>query len=77
VPLPALVERFERLRAENIEWLAGRLDSEADLDRLGLHPSFGEVSLRELLATWTVHDLDHLSQIFAALAGSRDAAVGP
>ena len=50
---------------------------EPDLDRKGLHPSLGEVTLRELLATWSVHDLDHVSQIFAALAGSRDAEVGP
>ncbi len=35
-----------------------------------------EVTLRELLATWAVHDLDHVSQIFAGMAGSRDAAVG-
>jgi DinB superfamily len=77
VPLPALIDRFEQLRAENLKWLAGRLDSEADLDLPGLHPSFGEVTLRQLLATWTVHDLDHLNQLFAALAGSQDEAVGP
>jgi hypothetical protein len=33
--------------------------------------------MRQLLATWTVHDLDHIAQIYAALAGSRDQAVGP
>ena len=48
-----------------------------DLDRKGLHPSLGEVTLRELLATWAVHDLDHVSQIYAGLAGSYDAEVGP
>jgi len=31
----------------------------------------------ELLATWAVHDLDHVSQIFAGMAGSHDADVGP
>ena len=49
----------------------------ADLDRRGMHPSLGEVTLRELLATWAVHDLDHVSQIFAGMAGSHDAEVGP
>ncbi len=39
--------------------------------------TIGEVTLRQLLATWSVHDLDHISQIYAGLAGSRDAAVGP
>ena len=47
------------------------------LDRRGLHPSLGEVTLRELLATWAVHDLDHVSQVFAGMAGSHDAEVGP
>lgn len=71
-----LVERFAQLRAENLARLS-ELVGEADLDRRGLHPSLGEVSLRELLATWAVHDLDHTSQVFAAMAGSRDADVGP
>jgi hypothetical protein len=74
--LDDLVERFARLRAENLARLSG-LSSEADLDRRGLHPSLGEVTLRELLATWSVHDLDHVSQIFAGMAGSHDAEVGP
>lgn len=74
--LDDLVERFAELREHNLARLA-ELVSEADLDRRGLHPSLGEVTLRELLATWTAHDLDHVSQIFAGLAGSRDADVGP
>ena len=53
------------------------VNDEADLDRHGLHPALGEVTLRELLATWAVHDLDHVSQIFAGMAGSYDDAVGP
>lgn len=74
--LAELVERFAALRAENLARLA-ELVSDEDLDRRGLHPSLGEVSLRELLATWAVHDLDHVSQIFAGMAGSHDAEVGP
>lgn len=74
--LDELAERFATLRAENLARLS-EMVSEADLDRRGLHPSLGEVTLRELLATWAVHDLDHVSQIFAAMAGSHDAEVGP
>lgn len=74
--LDDLVERFATLRAENLARLAD-LTGEADLDRRGLHPSLGEVTLRELIATWAVHDLDHVSQIFAGMAGSHDAEVGP
>jgi hypothetical protein len=77
--LDELVEEFATLRAANLATLHDLVGdgSSADLDRRGLHPSLGEVTLRELLATWSVHDLDHVSQVFAALAGSRDAAVGP
>ena len=73
--LDELVEWFADLRADNLARLAG-LVHDGDLDRRGLHPTLGEVTLRELLATWTVHDLDHVSQIFAGMAGSREAAVG-
>lgn len=76
VPLDDLVERFATLRAENLAAL-GELVTDADLDRRGLHPSLGEVTLRELLATWAVHDLDHIGQIHAGLAASHDAEVGP
>ena len=74
--LDDLVEHFARLRAENLARL-DELVAEGDLDRRGLHPSLGEVTLRELLATWAVHDLDHVSQIFAGMAGSHDVEVGP
>jgi uncharacterized damage-inducible protein DinB len=76
VPLDDLVERFAKLRTANLAAL-GELVTDADLDRRGLHPSLGEVTLRQLLATWAVHDLDHIGQIYAGLAGSHDADVGP
>jgi DinB superfamily len=76
VPLPTLLDRFEELRRENLARL-GELVDEADLDRVGRHPELGEVTMRHLLATWAVHDLDHVAQIYAGLAGSRDADVGP
>lgn len=71
-----LVDHFATLRSENLARLAD-LVSEEDLDRRGLHPSLGEVTLRELLSTWAIHDLDHVSQIFAGMAGSHDVEVGP
>jgi hypothetical protein len=74
--LDELVEQFAELRAQNLARLE-ELVADGDLDRRGLHPTLGEVTLRELLATWAVHDLDHVSQIFAGMAGSHDAAVGP
>jgi hypothetical protein len=77
MPLDRLVARFAELRAGTLARLDELVTDETDLDRRGLHPSLGEVTLRELLATWAVHDLDHVSQIFAGMAGSHDAAVGP
>jgi len=74
--LDQLLDQFETLRAANLVTLA-ELATEDDLDRRGLHPSLGQVTLRQLLASWTVHDLDHVGQVYAGLAGSRDAAVGP
>jgi len=74
--LEELVEHFAALRAENLARLS-ELVADEDLDRRGMHPTLGEVTLRELLATWAVHDLDHISQIYAGMAGSHDAEVGP
>ncbi|HEU5324915.1 MAG TPA: DinB family protein [Candidatus Limnocylindria bacterium] len=74
--LDELLDRFAALRAENL----GRFEAlahEGDLDRQGMHPALGEVTLGNLLATWAVHDLNHLGQIVAGLAGSHDAEVGP
>jgi hypothetical protein len=76
VSLAALIERFAELRGEQLARLR-ELVSDDELDRVGLHPELGEVTMRQLLATWAVHDLDHVAQIYAALAGSYDAAVGP
>ena len=76
MPLADLLDTFEGLRADNLARLA-ELVGEDDLDREGLHPELGVVTLRQHLATWAVHDLDHVAQIYSALAGSHDQAVGP
>jgi hypothetical protein len=78
VPLPDLIERFADLRRDSLAKL-GELVRDEDLDRAGRHPdqAIGEVTMRQLLSTWAVHDLDHVAQIYAGLAGSHDAAVGP
>jgi hypothetical protein len=77
VPLSALIGRFSDLRRQNLQRLRELVLDESDLDRQGRHPERGDVTLRQLLATWSVHDLDHVQQIYASLAGSRDATVGP
>jgi len=76
VSLHDLIDRFEELRADSLMRLRELVD-EDDLDRRGMHPDLGEVTMRHLLATWAVHDLDHVAQIYSALAGSHDTDVGP
>lgn len=74
--LEARLARFEALRSESLAALDEALPA-ADLDRRGRHPEFGPVTLRELLATWVVHDLGHVAQVTRAMAGRYREAVGP
>jgi len=75
--LDQLLDEFKTLRRENIELLKSKQLTEQDLERTGMHPAFGEVSLAQLLSTWTVHDLNHIAQISRVLAIQYKAAVGP
>src|SRR5262249_37596164 len=52
--LAQLLDRFAEIRAANLDTLPGLLRPE-DLRRLGVHPTFGQVTLAQLLATWVVH----------------------
>lgn len=75
--LPSLLDEFAALRARSLEWIAARKLNESDLDRHGTHPHLGNVTLRQLLATWVVHDQSHLAQIARVLAKQYSTAVGP
>jgi hypothetical protein len=75
--LDARIEQFAALRRENLRVLAELRLSEADLDRTGTHPAFGVVTMRQLLATWVAHDLDHLVQIARVLGRQYGTDVGP
>lgn len=68
---------FARSRARSLEELDALRLAPSDLDREGIHPAFGAVTLRQLLATWTAHDLSHLAQISRVLAKRFASAVGP
>jgi DinB family protein len=71
-----LMGRFASVRTSNLETL-GALVKIKDLGRRGVHPTFGEVTLGQLLATWVVHDLNHLGQIVKTMAKQYSQAVGP
>lgn len=75
--LDELLTTFTELRRENVAALVGMNLTSADLSRTGQHPELGEVSLGQLLATWVVHDLDHLGQVARVMAKVYAGAVGP
>jgi len=75
--LPQLLDDFARLRAENLRELESFTLTPEDLERRGLHPSFGPVTLSQLLAAWATHDLTHLHQISRIMAHQYREAVGP
>lgn len=66
--LDRLLDRFAELRQTNLETVRSWQLTEAQLDLRGLHPELGTATLRELLATWAVHDLNHIAQISRVLA---------
>lgn len=75
--LVSLLDEFATLRRDSLRELAALRLTEADLDRRGRHPELGGVTLRQLLATWTAHDLDHVVQISRVLARQYADEVGP
>lgn len=72
-----LLDEFEALRIVNIAALQALSLTEADLDKKGMHPSLGEVTLRNMLATWVVHDLTHIAQVTRVMAKQYKEEMGP
>ena len=76
-PLKSLLAEFARLRAANLELLRSWNLTARELDLAGEHPSLGGVTLRQLLASWVVHDLGHLAQVARVMAKQYAGEVGP
>ncbi len=75
--LSQLLEEFTRLRQYNLRSLKNTMLDEAALNKQGSHPALGVVTLRQLLACWTVHDLSHIAQISRVMAKQYSLEVGP
>jgi len=75
--LSELLSTFADLRRDNVGVLVGMKLTGKDLVRRGLHPELGEVTLGELLATWVVHDLDHIAQVARTMAKVYAKSTGP
>lgn len=75
--LEMLLEEFTILRAENIGILKNLALTHEDLAKEGKHPELGSVTLKNLLAAWTIHDLSHINQITRVLSKDLKNDVGP
>ncbi len=75
--LTRLLDEFAGLRAANLATLAGWNLTDTQLALEGEHPTFGAVTLRQLLSTWTAHDLSHIAQIARVMVKQYRDAVGP
>jgi hypothetical protein len=72
-----LLDDFRQLRTASLARLSALNLTAVDLERTGMHPAFGRVTLSELIATWVAHDLDHIVQVARVMGRQYTDAVGP
>jgi hypothetical protein len=72
-----LLDSFAALRKESLHELNEMQLTPALLEKHGKHPELGVVTLKQLLATWVVHDLGHVRQVVRVMAKQYRDAVGP
>jgi hypothetical protein len=75
--LAQLLDEFDALRSQNMEWFRSLSLNETDFEKKGMHPVLGNVTLRNLLATWVIHDLTHIAQIARVMAKQYKDEMGP
>ena len=75
--LEDLLDEFAALRERNLATLREMKIGAGDFEKTGQHPALGKVTLKELLATWVTHDLDHIAQIARTMAKQYTTEVGP
>ena len=72
-----LLDTFATRRQESLHELDGMHLTPVLLEKPGKHPELGLVTLKQLLATWVVHDLGHVRQIVRVMAKQYRDTVGP
>ncbi|MFI5135299.1 MAG: DinB family protein, partial [Chitinophagales bacterium] len=75
--LQQLIDEFKTLREKSIDELKKANLSDEDLEKTGIHPEFGTVTLKQHLSSWVVHDLGHIAQIARVMAKQYHDEVGP
>jgi hypothetical protein len=73
----ALLAEFGSLRTSNLAYLKELSLKAPQLSLTGRHPELGIVTLGQLLATWAVHDLNHIGQVVRVMSKRYADAVGP
>lgn len=76
-PLSALLDQFAMLRRASLASLEALNLQPAQMAMQGSHPEFGPVTIRQLIATWTAHDLAHILQVSRVMAKRYKSEVGP
>ena len=72
-----LLDEFKALRKESLKNFAALNIDDAKLKKTGMHPELGRVTLKNLIASWVVHDLNHLNQINRVMAKRYKKELGP
>jgi len=75
--LDQLLSEFAQVRGECLKELRKLNLRPQDLEKRGRHPALGTVKASELLATWAVHDLNHLHQLSRVMAHQYRNCTGP
>ncbi|HEX6044406.1 MAG TPA: DinB family protein [Pyrinomonadaceae bacterium] len=72
-----LLAQFEKLRGQSLRELDELNLTPELLQKQGMHPALGVVTLSQLLSAWVVHDLGHIRQIVRVMAKQYRDAIGP
>jgi hypothetical protein len=72
-----LLNEFAKARSQSLEALQALALNDEKLDLPGVHPELGDVTMRQLIATWVVHDLGHIAQVTRIMANEYRDEVGP
>jgi len=75
--LSTLLDEFRDCRRHSLERLRAMNLQPEQFELKGTHPTLGPVTVRNLLATWTAHDLGHTLQVTRVMARRYKPDVGP
>lgn len=76
-PLATMLDEFSALRRDSLTRLGAMKLGDEHLALEWRHPELGLVTVRQLLGTWTAHDLVHLVQIGRVMAKRYQQEVSP